>query len=98
MGNKTGDSEYGRLQTRALGEVLVIPANESGICSLFTRLLIIIKYSIGVDYALYVRPSVCLSVYLFSHNSRTIRRRMTKLGTYTLEVKSNIELEDGSHT
>ena len=44
-----------------------------------------------------VCPSVCLSVF-FHYNSRTIRRRMMKLDTYMLEVKSNIEFEDGSRT
>ena len=42
-------------------------------------------------------PLVCPSVY-FHDNSRAIRRRMMKLGIYTLEVKSNIELEEGSGT
>ena len=40
-----------------------------------------------------VRPSV------ISHdNLRTRWRRMMKLGTNTLEVKSNMEFEDGSRT
>ena len=33
--------------------------------------------------------SVRASVFTFPHNSRTIRRRMMKHGTYVLEVKSN---------
>ena len=42
-------------------------------------------------------PFVCLSVR--SHdNSWTCHRRMMKLGTIILEVKSNIEFEDGSRT
>ena len=44
-----------------------------------------------MSVCLSVRPSVCIH-----HNSRTIRRRMMKLCTYVLEVKSNMELEDGS--
>ena len=52
-----------------------------------------IKYATGMLDAivLYVRLSVC-----FHHNSITIRRRMMKLGTYILEVKSSMEFEDGS--
>ena len=46
---------------------------------------------------LFVRPSVRPSD-CFHENSSTIRRRMMKLGTYTLEIKSNMELEDGSGT
>ena len=45
--------------------------------------------------------SICLSVCLsvcFHDNSRTIKRRMMKLGTYTLQVKSNMEFEAGSRT
>ena len=44
-----------------------------------------------------VCPAVCPSV-CFTHNSRTIRRRMMKLCTVILEVKSNMEFEDGSRT
>ena len=43
-----------------------------------------------------VCPSVCLSVCF--HDYLTIRRRMMKLATCTLQVKSNIEPEDGSRT
>ena len=51
-----------------------------------------IKYSRGMLYAvvLYVRPSVC-----FHDNLWMNRRRMMKHGAYVLEVKSNMELEDG---
>ena len=58
-----------------------------------------IRYSTGMLYAivLYARPSVCLSL-CFHDNSSTIRRRMMKRCTYILEVKSNMELEDGSRT
>ena len=44
-----------------------------------------------------VRPSVCLSVYLHD-NSGTSRRRMMKLCTIILEVKSNIEFKDETRT
>ena len=63
----------------------------------------LIKYSTGMRYAivLYVRLSVCLSLHLaacFHHNSRAIRRRMMRLCTTIVEVKSDIEFEDGSRT
>ena len=46
-----------------------------------------------------VCPPVCLSVcpsVCFHDNSRTISRRMMKLCTIIVEVKSNMEFEDGS--
>ena len=42
---------------------------------------------------LYVRPSVCFYV-----NSWTSRRRRLKFCTYIVQVKSDIEFEDGSRT
>ena len=48
-----------------------------------------------VCLCLYVCPSICLSVR-FHDNSRTISRRMMKLGTYIFQVKSNTKLEDVS--
>ena len=58
-----------------------------------------IKYTTGMLYAIVlyvVCPSVRLSV--FTINLRTIRRRMMKLCTYIIEVKSNMEFDDGSRT
>ena len=55
--------------------------------------LLFIKYSNGL---VYIRPSVRLSVFTIS--SRTIRRRMMKLATYILEVKSKMKSKDGSRT
>ena len=57
------------------------------------------EYNFSTDFrfyqnrlvCMYVRPSVC-----FHDNSRTTSRRMMKLGTYILEVKSKIEFKDGS--
>ena len=58
-----------------------------------------IKYSTEMLYAivLYVCLSVRLSVR-FHDNSRMIRRRMMKLCKNIVEVKSKMELEDGSRT
>ena len=47
------------------------------------------------DRLVCIRPSVLQSVR-FHDNSGTRRRRMMKLGTIILKVKSNIEFEDGS--
>ena len=59
-----------------------------------------IKYSTGMLMRLScmpVRLSVCLSFW-FYHNSRISRRRILKLGTYILEVKSKIEFAVVSRT
>ena len=54
-----------------------------------------------IVFYLYVCLSVCLSVcssLCFHDNSWTIRHRMMKLGTIMVEVKSDLEFEDGSRT
>ena len=69
------------------------------LCISFLWVLLIIKYSTGMLYAivLYVRPSVCLSVR-FHDNSWTSWRRIMKLCKIIVEVKSDIEFKDGLRT